>query len=97
MAFVLAMVWVFKPQDDSPYLMIGGDVGETEALGMADLDTGLDMELQVGGVTSVCCAAWALVLGDVCARCGRHPRICFRCSGCGGLRCNRVVHSWGMQ
>jgi hypothetical protein len=41
LAFLATLLWIFKPVEDSPYLMIGGSLEDTDALGMGHLDTAL--------------------------------------------------------
>ena len=41
LAFLATLLWIFKPAEDSPYLMIGNTLEDTDALGMGHLDTAL--------------------------------------------------------
>ncbi|GBF90051.1 hypothetical protein Rsub_02759 [Raphidocelis subcapitata] len=41
-AFMAALVWIFRPVEDSPYLMVGTSAEHAAELGVADLGTALD-------------------------------------------------------
>lgn len=42
--FFAALVWIFRPVEDSPYLMIGTSLEHAEELGVTDLGTALGVE-----------------------------------------------------
>jgi hypothetical protein len=44
LGFLSTLLVMFRPAQDSPYLMIGGSAEDTEALGMADLGTALELD-----------------------------------------------------
>jgi hypothetical protein len=44
LGFLGTLLVMFRPAEDSPYLMIGGSAEDTEALGMADLGTALELD-----------------------------------------------------
>jgi hypothetical protein len=47
-SFVAWLAWIFRPLEDSPYLLVGGTAEETEAMG-ADLGTDVGAVAQAGG------------------------------------------------
>ncbi|KIY96909.1 hypothetical protein MNEG_11052 [Monoraphidium neglectum] len=44
LGFMAALVWIFRPVEDSPYLMVGSSLEHAEELGVADLGTALGLD-----------------------------------------------------